>query len=116
MTTFTESEVEEAALEWLKGLGWTVAHGPDIAPGTSDAERDNYDQVVLERRLRDVIDKLNPELLESALGDAYRKLTRSEGSSLEARNRALHRMLVKRRHPSNVRYGTAGSIHDEPGR
>ena len=26
MTTLTEAEVEEAALEWLGGLGWRVAH------------------------------------------------------------------------------------------
>ena len=31
---FTESVVEDAALDWLESLGWTVAHGPDIAPGT----------------------------------------------------------------------------------
>ena len=40
MTSFSESEVEEAALQWLEGLGWSVAHGPDISPGTPDAERD----------------------------------------------------------------------------
>ena len=28
----TEATVEEAALDWLKNLGWTIAHGPDIAP------------------------------------------------------------------------------------
>ena len=43
MTTFSESEVEQLALDWLAGLGWSVAHGPDIAPGTPDAERDGYD-------------------------------------------------------------------------
>ena len=32
MTPITESDVEEAALAWLKDLGWAVAHGPDIAP------------------------------------------------------------------------------------
>ena len=42
MTTFTEYEVEEAALAWLESVGWSVAHGPDIAPGTLGAERDDY--------------------------------------------------------------------------
>ena len=28
MTSFNESEVEAAALEWLRGLGWNVAHRP----------------------------------------------------------------------------------------
>ena len=55
MTSFHESEVEEAALAWLADLGWSVKHGPDIAPGAPDAERDNYDQVFLEHRLRDTL-------------------------------------------------------------
>ena len=63
---------------------------PD-APG---AERDDYGQAVLERRLRDALAELNPGLPASALDDAYRKLIRPEGSTLEARNRAFHRMLV----------------------
>ena len=28
MTTITEAEVEQAALEWLAGLGWQTARGP----------------------------------------------------------------------------------------
>ena len=94
MTTITESVVEEAALEWLANLGWQTAHGPDIAPDTPNAERSDYDQVVLERRLRDALAELNPGLPITALEDAFRKLTRTEGPTLEARNRAFHRMLT----------------------
>ncbi len=94
MTPLTEADVEAAALAWLENLGWGVAHGPDIAPGSAGAERDDYGQVVLERRLRDALAGLNPGLPESALDDAFRKLIRPEGSTLEARNRAFHRMLV----------------------
>ena len=35
----TESDVEEAALAWLQGLGWGVAHGPDIAPDAPGVAR-----------------------------------------------------------------------------
>ena len=94
MTTINESIVEEAALEWLAGLGWQTAHGPDIAPDTPNAERSDYDQVVLERRLRDALAEMNPALTAVTLDDAFRKLTRPEGPTLEARNRAFHRMLV----------------------
>ena len=48
MGVFTESVVEEAALAWLESLGFTVKHGPDIAPGEPGAERADYAQVVLE--------------------------------------------------------------------
>ena len=94
MTTLTEADVEQAALEWLSGLGWGVAHGPDIAPDSPNAERDDYGQVVLERRLRDALADLNPGLPTDALDDAFRKLTRPEGSTLEARNRTFHRLLI----------------------
>ena len=94
MAILTEADVEAAALEWLADLGWQKAHGPDIAPGAPGAERDDYRQPVLERRLRDALDRLNPALPSSAVEDALRKLTQPEGATLEARNRAFHRLLV----------------------
>ena len=94
MTTLTETDVEQAALAWLSGVGWQVLHGPDIAPDTPNAERADYGQVVLEQRLREALAGLNPGLPADALDEAMRKLTRPEGSTLEARNRAFHRMLV----------------------
>ena len=97
MTTITEADVEKAALEWLSALGWRVVHGPDIAPGAPDAERGDYGQVVLDYRLRDALAELNPSLPDSALDDAFRKLTDPGGSTLEARNREFHRMLCERR-------------------
>ena len=72
-----------------------MAHGPDIAPDTPSAERNDYGQVVLERRLCDALAELNSSLPASALDDAFRKLTCPEGATLEARNRAFHRMLVE---------------------
>ncbi len=95
MPAFSESIVEEAALAWLEGLGWAVKQGPQIAPGELFAERADYSQVVLAQRLRDALAKLNTQLPAEALDDAFRKLTRPEGPTLEARNRAVHRLLVE---------------------
>ena len=53
-----------------------------------------YSEIALERRLRDALARLNPDLPAAALEDAFRKLTRPEGSTLEACNRAFHRLLV----------------------
>ena len=103
--TFTESELEEAALEWLASLGWQVLHGPDMAPQAEDAERADYREVVLERRLRSALARLNPDLPTQSLDDAFRRLTQPEGSSLESRNRVHHRMLVD---GVTVEYRSAG--------
>ncbi len=90
----TESVVEQATLAWLESVGWSIAHGPDIAPDQPLAERRDYREVVLAQRLRDALARLNPELPAEALEDAFRKLTRPEGAELIQRNRALHRLLV----------------------
>ena len=94
MTTLTESDIEQAALDWLVELGWQVAHGVDITGDVPDALRDDYSQVVLDAPLRDALSRLNPELPTDALEDAFRKLLLPQGATLEARNRAVHRMLV----------------------
>ncbi|MCC7080410.1 MAG: type I restriction endonuclease subunit R [Burkholderiales bacterium] len=94
MSGFTESVVEQAALAWLESAGWRVRNGADIAPGEAAAERTGYGQVVLDRRLRDALARLNPALPAEALEDALRKLTRPEGADLIQRNRVLHRLLV----------------------
>ena len=42
MANFAESEVEDAALAWLAGLGYAVLHGPDIGPEGLVSERGSY--------------------------------------------------------------------------
>ena len=74
---FTESIVEEAALEWLEALGYSIAHGPEIGCGQPGAERADWGQVVLELRLRQALARLNPQVPASALEEAFRKLTSS---------------------------------------
>jgi len=95
MTNFTESVVEDAALAWLESLGYTVKHGPEIAPGELFAERGHYGQVILATRLREALMRLNPALPAEAIDDAFRKITRLEGVTLGARNRVFHRLLVE---------------------
>ena len=86
----SESVVEQVTLAWLESFGWEISHGPDLMP----EERADYGAVVLERRLRNAIARLNPSLPPEAWSDAFAKLTRPAGSNLVIRNREFHRMLV----------------------
>ncbi|WP_445082662.1 type I restriction endonuclease [Candidatus Roseilinea sp. NK_OTU-006] len=95
MAHLTESALESAALAWLQAIGWRIAHGPDIAPEALFAERTDYRDVALARRLRDALARLNPDLPADALEDAFRRITNPPGATLEARNRAFHRMLTE---------------------
>jgi len=96
MMGLKESHIEDAALDWLRALGFGVLHGPDIAAGEPAAERTdpNYRDTQLAGRLRESLERLNPQLPSEALEDAFRKLTRADAPLLVARSRALHRLLV----------------------
>src|SRR5439155_22212670 len=92
---FTESTVEDAALAWLGELGFSVLHGPEIAPGELAAEREGFGETVLARRLRAALRKLNPTLPQDALDEAFRKVTFAHHPSLIPNNHAFHRMLIE---------------------
>ena len=97
MSRILEFDIERAALEWLSQSGWTTAHGSDLGtdgPADGAPERSAYSKVALASSLRKALARLNPDLPDTALDDALRKLTRPAGSTLYARNRSFHRLLV----------------------
>ena len=93
MAYLSESVVEQAALDWFRGLGHDVVGGPDMPPGPQSL-RESYADTIFPSVVRGALDRLNPNLPTDALDDAFRRLTRPEGSNLEARNRAFHRLAV----------------------
>ena len=92
---FTESHVEEAALEWLMGLGYAVLHGPDIAPDESTRERTSYNKVVLTGRLQESLGRLNPHLPTETFEEVLRRVQQTETPSLVEENRRLHRYMIE---------------------
>ena len=93
MSTITEDTVEQLAIEWFQSMGYLHMDGRTIAPGEAAAERDSFKDVVLERRLRDAIERLNPQIPSEAREDAFRKVVLVEGPSLIAANQRFHSML-----------------------
>ncbi len=94
MSFFTESEVEDVALSYFEELGYTILHGPDIAPGEPNAERNTPGDVILEGRLRSALAQINPQIPPEALDEVVRQLLRSETQNLIENNRRFHRLLV----------------------
>jgi type I restriction enzyme R subunit len=107
---FTESTVEEAALELFSALGYTIVHGPLIAPGELLAERSDYSEVLLLDRLREALARINPRIPAEAIADAVRKLSSLAGPHLVESNRQFHQFLTD---GSNVEYREKGRVvHD----
>ena len=110
-TSFCESTVEAAALEWLDELQYAVLHGPDIAPEEPASERQRYDDVILSERLRSAVERINPQLPKSAVEEALRKVLHPDTPSLVENNHRFHRMLVE---GVDVDYSAKGrTVHDK---
>ncbi|MCI0620291.1 MAG: type I restriction endonuclease subunit R [Acidobacteria bacterium] len=90
----TESVVEQAALAWFESLGYQVLSGPTIAPGELFEERSTYGDVVLVKRLREALARINRLIPAEAIEDAVRKVLRTESPSLVENNRRFHRFLT----------------------
>ena len=92
---FSESHVEDAALEWLAELSYAVLHGPHISPDGPSPERISYDQVLLTPRLHEALKRLNPHLPAEMLEEVMRKVQQTETPLLIEENRRLHRYLIE---------------------
>jgi type I restriction enzyme R subunit len=57
--SLNESIVEDAALTWFEQLGYTVGHGSQMTPGEPAAERHTFGDVLLMKRLREALHRLN---------------------------------------------------------
>ncbi len=93
--TFTESELEEAVLEWFKGLGYEYAPGPEIGPEGTRPERTDHREVILKDRLVRGLRDINPNVPDPAIDDAVAKTLTISSSSLIESNHSFHRMLVE---------------------
>jgi type I restriction enzyme R subunit len=90
----TEDQLEQETLGWLREVGWSVVHGPAIAPDGDAPERGNYREVVLLARLRTAVARLNPDVPERAREDAVQQVLNLGHPALLAANRAFHKLLV----------------------
>ncbi|SHJ90121.1 type I restriction enzyme, R subunit [Caminicella sporogenes DSM 14501] len=92
---FNESALEEAFIELLMELGYEYKYGPDIAYDGDSPERKDYRDVILEQRVRDALFRLNRDLPDDAIEEAYRKIITFNSPLLEENNRYFHKLLVE---------------------
>ena len=90
---FDEAMVEQAALEYLRQLGYATEFGPNLAPDGPRSERDSFEQVYLHDRLRQAGRRINPEHPD-LVDEAIKRLQRAESQSELTENFRVHRLLV----------------------
>jgi len=114
-----EAQLESVTVDYFHALGYATIHGPTIAPDGEAPERQDYAQVLLTRRLRDAMVRINPDVPIEAIEDALRQVTRTDSPSLIVNNRAFHKMLtdgvdVSWRHDGQERHGKVWLVERDP--
>ena len=98
-TTYGENALVEApAIELLASLGWQTANLYNETLGTDGTEgREAEHQVIITRRLRAALERLNPGLASEAYAQAMDELTRDRSAQIAVNaNRDLFRLLRDR--------------------
>ncbi len=85
--------VEEPALKQLQSLDWNYIDGRTLVPESSD-ERTSLKEVVLERRLRAAVKRINSWISDENLDAVLRKLTHGQYTDLLRANQALWEILT----------------------
>lgn len=95
MTRIFESTIEEYVIELLHHQGWEylAPEAQELERAFSGAETD-LSQVILKNRLRDAIDKLNPDLKPEAKEQAFKIVVNLPSQNLVDNNELFHTLLT----------------------
>lgn len=95
MAFLSEAAVEQALLDQLNVLGYTIEREEDIGPDGHRPERESHDEVILKERFEEAVARLNPGLPLEARQDAVRRVMQSELPTQLEENRRLHKLMTE---------------------
>ena len=89
-----EFEIEQMVIKQLESQGYTYVYGPDIEPKSLEPLR-NYKQVILESKVLNTLQRLNPQLSEDKCIEALKQITNIQSPDLLSNNQTFHKMLTE---------------------
>jgi len=95
MAFLSEATVEQALLDQMRALEYSIELEDEIGPDGYRPERESHDEVVLKKRFEDAVVRLNPGLPLEACQDAVRRVIQSELPSLLEENRRIHKLMTE---------------------
>ena len=89
-----ENHIELSLISQLQKQGYTYYYGPDIAPYSDNAQRENFASVILENHFKECLKKLNPTIPESARVEAFQKVINLGTEDIMENNERFHNHLT----------------------
>ncbi|MFC3193376.1 type I restriction endonuclease subunit R [Marinicella sediminis] len=94
MSLINEDKLEQMCLSWFEDIGYDYISGIDISPNGIATERTDYRQIILNDRLFDRLQALNPQIPLATLEQVVLQLSKAETPILIKNNKAFHQMLL----------------------
>ncbi len=95
MNKISESAIENLTIECLQALGFDYVYAPEIAPDSSNPERQNFAEVLLLSRLRNAVSRINPGMPKTKQDEAIKSIQRISSPDLLTNNEEFHRFLTE---------------------
>jgi type I restriction enzyme R subunit len=103
---YNEDAYELQCLEWLKGINWNLAKGPEVAHDGLAPERSSYKDVLLVSRLEDSISRINPETPKDVIRKVRQMLESPGETDVLKANQQIHQWMTE---------GISVKVRDESG-
>ncbi len=95
MAYLSEADIEAMLLEQFEGLGYTPLTDAVAGPDGTCPEREAYSDVILQNRLEQAVERLNPHIPAEARHDAVTQILATQMPSLVEENRRLHHAIAE---------------------
>jgi len=106
MVAYNEDAYEFQCLDWLQGIGWNLAKGPEIAHDGMMPERSSHKDILLVGRVEDAISRINPGTPKDVIKKVRQMLESPGETDVLKANQQIHRWMTE---------GMPVKIRDESG-
>ncbi len=90
-----ENLIEQSLIKQLVQQGYIYYNGKNISPVSKNPQRKSFASVVLEEHFKICLRKLNPDVSEGFLTEAYQKVINLGTDDLMENNACFHEMIVE---------------------
>ena len=95
MVAYNEDAYELQCLDWLQGIGWNLAKGPEIAHDGMMPERSSHKDILLVSRVEDAISRINPGTPKDVITKVRQMLESPGETDLLKANRQIHQWMTE---------------------
>jgi type I restriction enzyme R subunit len=95
MVAYNEDAYELQCLDWLQGIHWTWAKGPEIAHDGMMAERSSHKDILLVGRVEDAISRINPGTPKDVIKKVRQMLESPGETDVLKANQQIHQWMTE---------------------